>query len=334
MSIFLWVGFLALILALLALDLGVLNRKAHVIKAREALLWTAFWVGLALCFNVAVYFIYQHHWLGIGLSHGQEPSGREAALKFLAGYLLEESLSLDNIFVIALILAYFRVPGMYQHRVLFWGILGALVLRGAFILAGAALVESFAWVLKVFGVLLILTAVKMFMAGEQEVAPERNPLVRLARRVYPVSTQFEGQKFFVRLADGRRAITPLMLALLMVESSDVLFAIDSVPAIFGITHDPFIVFTSNVFAILGLRSLFFALAAMMDKFRYLKYSLVFLLAFIGVKMLLPHKYHIPIEVSLAIIVGILAVGIVASILVTRREPHQAAAAPLPERDAP
>lgn len=316
MVIWAWVGFVVLVILLLALDLGVLNRKAHVIGTREALQWTGFWVALALLFNGLVYLIYENHWLDIGLSAFAEPDGSQAALKFFTGFLIEKSLGMDNIFVIALILAYFRVPLMYQHRVLFWGILGAIVLRGAMILAGAALVHRFDWVIYVFGGLLIVTAVKMLFSGEQEIEPDRNPLVRIARRFYPVTTRMEGQRFFVR-ENGRRVMTPLFLALLIVESSDVLFAIDSIPAIFAITADPFIVFTSNVFAILGLRSLFFALASLMDKFRYLKFSLVFLLAYVGVKMLVSGVYKIPIGVSLSIIVGLLAAGVLASILASR-----------------
>jgi tellurite resistance protein TerC len=317
MAIWAWVGFVVLVLLLLALDLGVLNRKAHAIRTREALAWTGFWVALALLFNALVYLLYTNHWLGVGLREVSEPTGGQAALKFFTGYLIEFSLSLDNIFIIALILAYFRVPLAYQHRVLFWGILGAIVLRGSLILAGAALIHRFEWVIYIFGALLIATAVKMLLSGEQEIEPERNLLVRIARRFYPVSTTLEGQRFFVRL-NGRQAMTPLFLALLIVESSDLLFAVDSVPAIFAVTQDPFIVFTSNVFAILGLRSLFFALASLMDKFRYLKFSLVFLLAFVGVKMLLSRAYEIPTVVSLAVIVGILAVGILASVFAQRR----------------
>ncbi len=296
MEIVLWLAFLVIVIGLLALDLGVLNRKAHVISTPEALGWTAIWVILALVFNVAVYYLYEHHLLGIGAELGHELNGRQAALLFFTGYLVEKSLSLDNIFVIALIFAYFRVPAMYQHRVLFWGILGALVLRGAMILAGAALIRRFDWIIYVFGALLILTAVKMLVARHDNLEPNKNPLVKLARRLYPVSPDFEGSRFFTRL-EGRRAVTPLFLVLLVVESSDVLFAVDSIPAIFAVTTDPFIVFTSNVFAILGLRSLYFVLAGIMDKFRYLKMSLVFLLAYIGVKMLLSHHYPIPTFVS-------------------------------------
>ncbi len=337
-----WIGFVVLVLGMLALDLGVFNRKPHVIGVREALGWTAVWVAAALIFNVALYFLYEHHLLGIGTSFGHPVGGKQASLEFFTGYVVEKSLSLDNIFVIALIFAYFMVPGMYQHRVLFWGVLGALVLRGAMIAAGTALIHRFDWIVYVFGGLLIFTAAKMLMAGEQEIEPRRNPLVRLARRLYPVSADFEGHRFFTRVG-GRRAITPLFLVLLLVESTDVLFAVDSIPAIFAVTRDPFIVFTSNVFAILGLRSLYFALAGVLDRFRYLKISLVFLLAYVGVKMILSHHYPIPTPVSLAVICGILAVGVLASVIAARpsaprESPHEETGGTCPpaaaEREAP
>ena len=318
MTAWIWVGFITLILALLALDLGVLNRKAHVIKTREALVWTAFWIFLALVFNGVIYFMYENHWLGIGLHTGGESSGADAAMKYFTGYVVEKSLSLDNIFVIAVIFNYFSVPGVFQHRVLFWGILGALILRGAMIAAGAALIHRFHWVIYIFGALLIATAVKMLLSKDEKIEPDRNPLVRLARRFYPVTPGFEGQHFFSRV-DGERAITPLFLVLLVVESTDVLFAVDSIPAIFAITTDPFIVFTSNVFAILGLRSLYFALASVMDKFRYLKVSLMLVLVYVGMKMLLSGYFIIPTPISLAVICGILTTGIVTSIVVSNRE---------------
>lgn len=333
MHAWIWIGFVAFVLLMLALDLGVLNRKAHVIRAREALLWTLLCVALALVFNVLVYFMYEHNWLGIAENFGTRgpadagsakrvSDGWRAALEFFTGWVIEYSLSLDNIFVIAIIFRYFRVPQQYQHRVLFWGILGALVMRGAMIWAGTELITRFFWMNYLFGAILLFTAVKMLRSGDEEPEPDRNPLVRLARRFYPVSPAFEGQKFFT-MVDGRKAMTPMFVALLVVESTDVLFAVDSIPAIFAITRDPFIVFTSNVFAILGLRSLYFALASLLDKFYYLKLSLVFLLAFVGVKMLLAHHYHLAAEVSLAIIVAILAVGIVASLLRDRRRRWQA-----------
>ena len=320
MEFLLWAGFIVLVLGFLALDLGVFHRRAHVVETREALIWTAVWIVVSLAFSALIRPMYDLHWFGIGTEIGHELNGTDAALQFLTGYVIEKSLSLDNIFVIALIFTHFGVPREFQHRVLFWGILGALVLRAAMILAGAALLERFAWMTYVFGGILLLTAVKMLVSRAETVEPDRNPLVRLARRLFPVTSHFEGQKFFVRLADGRRAITPLFLVLLLVESTDVIFAVDSIPAIFAITFDPFIVFTSNVFAILGLRSLYFALASMMHRFRYLKASLVFLLAFVGGKMMLAHTYHLPAQVSLAIIAGILSVGILASLLHSKKDP--------------
>ena len=328
MTVWLYLGFLLLILCLLALDLGVFHRKLHIIRVREAMAWTAFWVVLALIFNVLIYFMYENHWLGIGAEIGHELDGSSAAIQFLTGYVVEKSLSLDNIFVIALIFAYFRVPAIYQHRVLFWGILGALVMRGAMIAAGAALIRRFDWIVYVFGGMLMLTAVKMLVSRHDNLEPERNPLIKLVRRLYPVSSDFVEQRFFTCL-EGRRAVTPLLLVLLLVESTDVLFAVDSIPAIFAITHDPFIVFTSNVFAILGLRSLYFALAGMMDRFRYLKMSLVFVLAFVGVKMMLSHHHPLPTIVSLAVIGGILSVGILASVLAGHRDTARLEPPPLP-----
>ncbi|UCF34526.1 MAG: TerC family protein [Phycisphaerales bacterium] len=318
MAIWLWMGFIACVLGLLALDLGIFHRKAHAVHTREALLWTAFWVVLALVFNAAVYYMYEHHWLGIGLEVGHELTGKQAALQFFTGYVIEKSLSLDNIFVIALIFAYFNVPAVYQHRVLFWGILGALIMRGLMIAAGAALIQRFDWIVYVFGAFLLATAVKMLIVRHEKLEPDKNPAVRLARFFYPVSAHFEEQRFFTRVG-GRRAITPLFLVLLVVESSDVLFAVDSIPAIFAITRDPFLVFTSNVFAILGLRSLYFALAGIMARFRYLRISLVFVLAFVGVKMLLAHHRPIPTWVSLSIICAILLIGVVASLIGSRRD---------------
>jgi len=320
----LWIGFITVIILLLALDLGILNRKAHVISAKEAMGWTAFWVSLSLGFSVFIYFGYRDQWFG--LTHAKAVEGGAspqwmAFTEYLTGYIIEQSLSLDNIFVIALIFAYFKVPAIYQHRVLFWGILGAIVMRGMMIGIGAALISRFHWIIYVFGVMLILTAVKLLLAGDSHVDPEKNPLVRIARRIYPVSKDYEGEKFFT-VVDGRKAVTPMFLVLLVVESTDVMFAVDSIPAIFAITQDPFLVFTSNVFAILGLRSLYFALAAIMGKFRYLKVSLVFILAFVGVKMLLSGVYHIPTGVSLGTIAGILAVGIIASVMATRDDGHK------------
>jgi len=298
----LWLGFTGFVVALLALDLGVFHRKAHVISVKEASIWSAIWIGLALCFNALVV-----HWFG-----------PERGLEFLTGYLIEKALAVDNIFVIYAIFAYFAVPAAYQHRVLFWGILGALVMRGAMIGLGAALITRFDWIIYVFGGILILTAVRMLLAGNEEPDPEKSPVIRLARRIYPVTPELHGERFFVQL-NGRRAATPLFLVLLMVESSDVLFAVDSIPAIFAVTQDPFLVFTSNIFAILGLRNLYFAIAPLLNRFKYLKQSLVFILAFVGVKMILAHTQPIPTITSLSVIIGILGVGILASALAAGRE---------------
>ncbi len=319
MALLPWFLFILLILALLFLDLGVFHKQNKVISAKEALLWTMFWVALALLFNIFIFYAYSHNWLGIGLGEHALKSGKDAALKFFTGYIIEKSLSLDNIFVIAMIFSYFKVEGKYQHRVLFWGILGALVMRGAMILAGTALIQTFDWMIYVFGGFLILTAGKMLFSGDEEIEPEKNFLIRAARKFFPVSPKFEGEKFFTVLDDGRKAVTPMFLVLLIIESTDLLFAVDSIPAIFAVTTDPFIVFTSNVFAILGLRSLYFALAAMIDQFRYLKISLVAVLAYVGVKMILSHHYPIPTGLSLGIIAGILCAGVAASLLASRRE---------------
>lgn len=310
-----WGGFLLLIAFFLALDLGVFHRKSRVVSLPEALGWTSVWVVLALLFNVGVYYLYELNPSGWDVDT-EQLTGREAALQFFTGYIVEKSLSIDNIFVIAMIFAHLRVPLAEQHRVLFWGIFGAIVLRGIMIFAGIALIERFDWIVYFFGALLIYSATKMLIIRHDVLDPEKTSIVRLARRVYPVTAEFHGSRFFVE-KDGVGHATPLFMALLLVETADVTFAVDSIPAIFAITRDPFIVFTSNVFALLGLRSLYFVLAGLMEKFRYLKMSLVFLLAFIGVKMMLVHHYPIPNEVSLAVIGGILAVGILASISVAR-----------------
>lgn len=313
--IWFWVGFIALVLAMLALDLGVFNKKDHEINTREALRWTAVWVSVAMLFNVFIYFAYQNHWLGIGHVPGWPAAdGKEAALNFFTGYLVEKSLSLDNIFVIALIFKSFGIPRILQHRVLFWGILGALVMRGVMIGAGAALVMRFSWMMYVFGAFLVFTALKMHFSGDEhheDIDPEKSLLVRMARRFFPVSPGLDGARFFTRL-DGRLAVTPLFLVLLIVESTDLLFAVDSIPAIFAITTDPFLVFSSNILAILGLRSLYFALAAMMEQFRHLKTSLIFVLGFVGVKMLASGVMHIPSWISLLVIVTTLGLGVGAS----------------------
>jgi tellurite resistance protein TerC len=317
MTVLIWSGFVAGILCLLALDLGVFNKTPHEVPAKEALGWSAVWIALALAFAVPVFWLYENNWMGVGLAFPEDISGRTAVVEYLTGYLLEKSLSLDNIFVIALIFSYFRVPRAFQHRVLFWGVIGALLARGVMIGAGAVLLHRFAWMTYVFGVLLIVTAARMLVMPHDNLAPERSLAVRWARRLMPVTTEFDGARFFIT-RNGVHTATPLFLVLLMVEWTDVMFAIDSIPAIFAVTDDPFIVYTSNVFAILGLRSLYFALAPMLERFRYLKASLVFMLAYIGVKMLLTHTHPIPAGVSLAMVAGILAVGILASVIANAR----------------
>jgi tellurite resistance protein TerC len=344
-----WISFIAFILLLLALDLGVFHRKAHAVSLKEALGWTAVWMGLGLGFTAFIYFGYEHHWLGLGASvdavDGRVNDGATAAVKYVTGYVVEKSLSVDNVFVIAMIFAFLAVPAIYQHRVLFWGILGALILRGAMIYLGASLIARYHWVLYVFGGILIVTAVKMLLAREHA-DPARSPLVRMAKRFLPITDRLHGEHFLVRAGSpassmaatpggslehdevvarapaGKWLLTPLALALIVVEATDLVFAVDSIPAIFAITADPFLVFTSNVFAILGLRSLYFALAGMMDRFRYLKVSLAAVLVVVGVKMLAAPwlKAAIGPNVNfylLALVLAILALGVVASLLRTR-----------------
>ncbi len=315
-----YVGFVLLVLGFLALDLGVFHRSAHAVSMREAARWTLVWVTCALLFCVSVYAIYEHHWLGIGRAVRQldgavrDVGGWESAQLFLTGYVIEYSLSMDNIFVIAMIFSYFGTPAKYQHRVLFWGILGALAMRGLMIAAGAALIATFSWIIYVFGAFLIVTAIKMAVSTHETIDLERNFVVRLVRRFLPISSAYDGQRFITRI-DGKRAATPLLLALAVVEVTDLLFAVDSVPAIFAITADPFLVFTSNVFAIMGLRSLYFLLANLIDRFRYLKPALIGVLLFVGVKMLLVHTpWKIPSSTALAVVLAILATGVLASLL--------------------
>lgn len=305
-------GFILLVIGLLALDLGVFHRQDKAMSAKAALGWTAFWIFISLIFNYFIYLFYQHHWLGIGIDYGHTTDGKEAAIAFFTAYVVEKSLSIDNIFVIAMIFSYFRVPDIYQHRVLFWGILGALLMRGAMISVGIAAISYFSWLIYILGIMLIITAIRMLIVSDDKLEPEKNLMVRLIGKFLPITHEFHGHNFLVKI-NKKWTATPLFFALVLIESTDLLFAIDSIPAVLAISLDPFIVFTSNVFAILGMRSLYFALASMMDKFRYLKTSLVFILAFVGIKMVLSH--HMPIDslVSLAVIVGILAVGVVASI---------------------
>ena len=285
---------------MLVLDLGVFHRRTHVVKFREALLWSAMWIALAAVFAVIVYF-----W------HGHAP-----ALEFVTGYVIELSLSVDNLFVFLLIFRYFQVPTVHQHKVLFWGILGALIMRAIFILAGVGLIRQFHWIVYVFGALLVYSGIKLFRQENAEIHPEKNPLLRLFRRWIPVTKDYEGAKFFVR-RPGLYA-TPLFIVLLVVETTDVLFAVDSIPAILAITLDAFIVYTSNVFAILGLRSMYFALAGMMELFHYLHYGLSLVLMFVGGKMLVSHYYQIPTELALGIVAGILIISVVASMVHPRR----------------
>jgi tellurite resistance protein TerC len=298
----LWIGFNLFVLAMLALDLGVFNRKAHAVSWREAAIWSAVWIGLALVFTVIVY-IWQ---------------GSEVGLQFLTGYLIEKSLSVDNIFVFVLLFTAFGVPNTYQHRVLFWGVFGALVMRGALIGVGVALISSFSWVLYIFGAFLVITGLRMARPTEHAIHPERNPVVRLVRRLLPVTETFEGGHFLVR-RNGRTYVTPLLIALVLVETTDLIFALDSIPAIFSITLDPFIVYTSNVFAILGLRSLYFLLAGAVQRFRYLKYGLAAVLVLVGVKMLIADIYHMPITLSLGLIAAFLAISIIVSLAHARRD---------------
>ena len=309
-TVLIWSSFLFLIGLVVALDLGVFHRKAHVVSLPEAVGWTTVWVSLALAFNVGVFYLYELNPGGWDIDTAQL-SGREAALQFFTGYLVEKSLSIDNIFVIAMIFAHFRVPLAEQHRVLFWGILSACAMRGVMIFGGLALLDRFEWLTYLFGAVLVYSAAKVLVMRHDTVDVANSSTMRIVRRLFKVTDEFHGSKFFIR-RDGVLFATPLFVALILVETADVMFAVDSIPAIFAITRDPFIVFTSNIFALLGLRSLYFVLAGLMEKFRYIKMSLVFLLAYIGIKMLLVHHYPIPNNVSLAIIGGILAVGILAS----------------------
>ncbi len=297
-ELWLWVGFNVFVLAMLALDLGVFHRQAHVVSLREALMWSTVWVGLALAFNAGIWYF----------------AGATKALEFLTGYLIEKSLSVDNVFVFALTFSYFAVPAQYQHKVLFWGVLGALAMRAVMIAVGATLIAKFAWIIYLFGGFLILTGIKMVVKHAEEVHPERNPVVRWLKRLMPVTADYRQDQFFV-FENGRRAATPLFVVLMVVEFTDLIFAVDSIPAIFAVTRDSFIVYTSNVFAMLGLRSLYFALAGIMDKFHYLKIGLGVVLAFVGVKMILGHTaYKIDTLLSLGIVVLVIATSVVISLL--------------------
>jgi tellurite resistance protein TerC len=295
--IWLWVVFNVFVLGMLALDLGVFHRHAHQVSMREAATWSVVWIALALTFNAGIFYF----------------SGAEPALEFFTGYLIEKALSVDNIFVFVLVFSYFRVPAEYQHRVLFWGVLGALLMRGAMIAAGAYLIAHFHWILYVFGAFLVITAIRMAVQKEQHIEPEANPVIRLVRRLVPVDSAYHGQSFFVNRG-GRRVATPLFVVLVMVETTDLIFAVDSIPAVFAVTEDPFIVYTSNVFAILGLRALYFLLAGVILKFHYLKLGLAVVLGWVGVKMLIADVYKIPLPLSLGVIALVLAISVAASLL--------------------
>ncbi|HSE88189.1 MAG TPA: TerC family protein [Candidatus Binatia bacterium] len=294
----LWIAFNVFVLGMLALDLGIFHRKAHAVSIKEASIWSAIWILLALIFNLGIYFVW----------------GQEKALEFLTGYVIEKSLSVDNLFVFLMIFQYFATPAVYQHRILFWGIVGALFMRAIFIAAGATLLENFHWMIYIFGAFLIITGLKMLLQGDHKLDPQKNPVVRLFRRWIPLTNEYHGQHFFVR-QEGKLQATLLMLVLVVVETTDVIFAVDSIPAIFAITRDPFIVYTSNVFAILGLRALYFMLAGVMEMFVYLKVGLSFVLCFVGAKMLLVDFYKIPIGVSLGVVGGILILSVIVSLLV-------------------
>ena len=302
-QLWLWLGFNVFVLAMLALDLGVFHRKSHAVGLKESLTWTGVWIALALLFNLGVW-----HFLG-----------QQRALEFLTGYVIEKSLSVDNVFVFAILFSYFAVPAKFQHKVLLWGVLGALLMRAMMIVLGAVLITKFAWIIYVFGAFLIVTGIKMIVKRAEEIHPERNPIVRWFKKLMPVTSDYREDRFFVR-ERGVLMATSLLVVLLLVEFSDLIFAVDSIPAIFAVTNDSFIVYTSNVFAILGLRSLYFALAGVTDKFRYLEVGLGVVLAFVGLKMLLAHSsYKIDTFVSLGVIVIILAVSIIASLGKTQTE---------------
>ncbi|HET7273876.1 MAG TPA: TerC family protein [Longimicrobiaceae bacterium] len=302
----LWVAFNIFVLGMLAIDLGVFNRKAHIISVKEAARWTAVVVAAALIFNAGIF------WL----------EGPTRGLEFTTGYLIELALSVDNIFVFILIFAYFKVPPIFQHRVLFWGIFGALLMRGAMIAGGAFLIERFHWIIYIFGAFLVFTGIRMAMQDEMDIEPESNPVLKLVRRFFPISPNYDGQKFFTEMTIGgvtRKAVTPLFVVLLLVETTDLIFAVDSIPAVFAVTTDPFLVYTSNVFAILGLRSMYFLLAGVIDKFHYLQLGLSAVLVFIGVKMLVTFfDIHVPIAVSLGVVGGVLAISVVASLMFPKK----------------
>lgn len=306
-----WIGFVAFVIAMLAIDLGVFHRKAHAVSVREAATWTGVWVTLALLFCLLIYLFWQRVAPSSAYTNG------EASIVFLTAYIIEQALSVDNMFVFVMLFTYFAVPAAYQHRVLFWGVVGAQIMRGLLIVAGAALISRFAWILYIFGAFLIYTGYKMAFMDGNEVQPEKNPVLRWVRRFLPVTDNYVGQNFFVR-HQGILMATPLLLVLVVVETTDLVFALDSIPAIFAVTQDPFLVFTSNIFAILGLRSLYFLLAGVMDKFHLLKLGLGVVLTFVGVKMMTHDFIHISTGLSLAVVAGVIGVSIAASLIFPQR----------------
>ncbi|MBA4293013.1 hypothetical protein C0431_08580 [bacterium] len=324
--IWIWGCFLGFVFLLLALDLGVFHKEAHEVKMKEALTWSAIWIVIALIFNAGIFLLWDK------IQPGSQYTPNQAGQAFLAGYLVEKALSVDNIFVFLMVFGYFQVPAKYQHRVLFWGIVGALIFRALFIAMGAAILEKWFWMMLVFGAFLIFTGLKMLLVADKKLDPEKNPAVKLVRKIFPVTNDYVGQKFFTRI-DGKLWATPLFVVLMMIEFTDIIFAVDSIPAIFAITADPFIVFTSNVFAILGLRALFFAIAGLVKLFAYLKYGLSAILIFVGGKMiynyaektydLIDGVTKFPVGLSLGIIAGVLALSIFASMLFPpKNNPHE------------
>lgn len=307
----LWIAFIAVVIIALALDLGVFNRSPHVIKTKEAAIWTTVWVSCALLFSGVVYLAFQNNWI----DNPTHLTPKDALLKFITGYLIELSLSVDNIFVIALIFSSFAIPRKYQHEVLFYGILGAIVFRALMIIFGISLINKFDWIIYVFGAFLIITAIKMLIPSEEK-DPRDSRIYKWIKKIYPVTTEINNGKFFIRKM-GIRFVTPLFIALIIIEFTDIFFALDSIPAILAITADPFIVFSSNILAIMGLRSMFFLLSDMLDKFQYINYSLVVILAYVGVKMIISHHVEIPEWLSLAVIAASLGGGIIASIIKNR-----------------
>lgn len=304
-SVWEWVAFAAIITIMMFLDLGVFHKKSHTVSIKESLIWTAVWIALALCFNTWIYF----------------SMGSQLGLEFLTGYVIEKSLSIDNIFVISLIFSYFRVPAQFQHRVLFWGVLGALVFRIIFIFAGVALIQKFHWMIYVFGAFLIYTGINMLRGSDKKIDIETNPAIKLVRKFFKITPEFHGEHFSI-MKNGVRYFTPLFLVLIMIESTDIIFAVDSIPAILAITPDPYIVFTSNVFAILGLRSLYFALNGIMEMFEYINYALSGILVFVGFKMIVSSYIKVPTLLSVGVIFTLIIISVIASIYFPKKKNHE------------